>query len=625
MSLLQKLYFTEQSIVESFKSYNLKDSHNVIFTTSDDDTVVVINDDNVLLSTRLLSFDKILFFNSFNNGLSKYETISDTILDIDTHNYYIPSSSSLLDILKKRACDLELEDLNYALIGDNSNLYYKDMTYMNNWLFTKGLLDYKFVLLRDVDKCYKQYNKKNTIIDIIHRDNRQYNIWVKNVIEYCSPDYILWLHDLKAAAEDDWLRYDNRINELSADKLYTFEFIVILENNIKHLRVGTIIVHPNKIIANGTRNDILTEFLSYVEELIYHHNSSIILAGYFLEFFETTILSEFISSSSEWVMNSNCLVHLKTGYEAIIFDASLFFQPSTKSNYVKYWTKKTLQYKNFFKDGKQLAKYITKKDSQVIDRVCYLHAAVYNHVTYLMDTFKIPGFDFKFSGMIDILLFGILHRDNENIFYPKRASVSNILSESIYADFYFISDVNKFSKKIEYKTMFPILVENYYPKGKPYFTYTPNEDRLSICLCEVTVCKDIKNPLLYSKKDISAKRFIGLFTSVDINTAVELRGYKIRVIGCLEWPEKIKIFNSNPIYIRLLLTERRLDILHSYLLKFNITEDIATRNGVRNNLPIISFIVSYCRSYTYKLLNCHVYNSCKIAKCKYNQVIYNPV
>ncbi|QRI42854.1 putative EEV maturation protein [Cheloniid poxvirus 1] len=625
MSLLQKLYFTEQSIVESFKSYNLKDSHNVIFTTSDDDTVVVINEDNVLLSTRLLSFDKILFFNSFNNGLSKYETISDTILDIDTHNYYIPSSSSLLDILKKRACDLELEDLNYALIGDNSNLYYKDMTYMNNWLFTKGLLDYKFVLLRDVDKCYKQYNKKNTIIDIIHRDNRQYNIWVKNVIEYCSPDYILWLHDLKAAAEDDWLRYDNRINELSADKLYTFEFIVILENNIKHLRVGTIIVHPNKIIANGTSDNIILDFLSYVEELIYHHNSSIVLAGYFLEFFESPILLEFISSSSEWALISNCLVHIRTGYEAVIFDASLFFQPSTKSEYVKYWTKKVLKYNNFFKDEKQIEKYIRKKDSEAIDRVCYLHAAVYNHITYLMDNFKISGFDFKFSGLLDILLFGTLHKDNNNVFYPRRRSVIDVLSESIYADFYFISEVGKTSKKIECKNMFPMIIENYFPKGKPYFTHTPNEDRLSICLCEVTVCNDIKNPLLYSKKDISARRFIGIFTSVDINTAVELRGYKIRVIGCLEWPEKHKIFNINSVYLESLLAERRLDILHSYILKCNITEDIAIRDGVKNNLPILSFLVSYCRSYTYKLLNCHMYESCDITKCKYNQVIYNPI
>ncbi|ARF02719.1 SWPV1-125 [Shearwaterpox virus] len=622
MSLLQKLNFTEQSIVSYFKDCNLRNDHNVIFTTIDDDTFVVVNEDNILHSIRLLPFDKITFFNSFNNGLIK-ENIIYKVLDIDTQNYFISSSFSLLDILKKRACELKLEDLSFALIKEDSDLHDSSITLMNNWLFTKGLLDYRFILLSDIDKCYKSYNKKNTVIDTIYNDNKKYIVWVKNVVEYCSPEYLLWLHDLKGAANDDWLRYDTYIHELSVHNVYTFEFITILDKDAKHLKVGTIIVYPNKIITNNTSNDIISDFLTYIEELIYYHNSSIILAGYFLEFFENTILSEFISLSSEWAIINNCLVHLKSGHEAILFDASLFFQPSNKSNYVKYWTKKTLCYKNYFKDRNQLSKYIVKKDSEIIDRVCYLHAAVNNHITYLMDTFKISGFDFKFSGLLDVLLFGIFSRDNKDIFYPKRKSVINILTESIYADFYFISDINKLSKKIEYKNIFPIIIENYYPKGKPYFTHTPNEDRLSICLCEVTVCKDIKNPLLYSKKDINSRRFIGIFTSVDISTAVELRGYKIKIIGCLEWPEKFKILLSDSTYLESLLRERRTDLLHSYILKCNITEDIAIRYGIRNNLTIISFIVSYCRSYTYKLLNSHTYESCDIAKCKYNQAIYN--
>ncbi|UHJ14938.1 EEV maturation protein [Fowlpox virus] len=629
MALIEQLQSSEQSILSPFRYYGFKDFHNVIFTTIDDETLIVITVNNVPLVTRLITFEKITFFRSFN---STCIITSNNNSDIDTDTYFIPNSLSLLDILKKRAYDVELRDLSFAIMSEmnNDELRNSDIVSLNKWLHKHNLLDYKLVLISDIDRRYKLYNKKNTIIDVISVNGRNYNIWVKDVIEYYSPEYLRWSIDIKRATEsNNWLPYSQSINPLN-ENIYAFEFIATLERSNEHLNIGAIFLYPDIIITGRNNEDIIEKFLDQLEEVIYKKNSdSIVLTGYHLTFLENTILERYISKYKDWIFTCNRLVHCKTGTEVFLFDAAIFFPSSNKKGYVKHWTGKKLNFKNFFQKDSQLEKYIN--NNSVAERIYYLQSSLHKHISCLIEIFELNGFDFNFSGLLDILIFSIrVKNNNGNYYYPKHSSAVNLMLSSIYTDYYAIDDIDKDSKKLVFNSIFPLIMEGYYPEGKPYYTKTPKEGYLSICLCDVEISNDIKNPILYCKENKSARKFTGVFTSVDIDTAVKLRGYKIKILECIEWPNKIKLFD-NICYLNKLFIEHQ-DYTHdekslqgylfSYLLKGNVTEDVLAMKSCRNNLSIISFIISYCRNYTYKLLECPVYESSNIVKCKYNQVIY---
>lgn len=638
MAFIEQLQCSEQPILSSFRYYGFKDFHNIVFTTIDDETLIVITVNNVSLVTRLITFEKITFFKSFNSICIRTPNNNS---DIDTDTYFIPNSSSLLDILKKRAYDVELKDLSFAIMSEmnNDELRNSDMVSLNKWLHKYNLLDYKIVLISDIDRRYKSYNKKNTIIDVISVNGRDYNIWVKDVIEYYSPEYLRWSIDFKAASEsNNWLPYSLSISPLN-ENIHAFEFIVTLDRSNERLNIGAIFLYPDIIITGVNSEDVIQKFLDQLEELIYQKNSdTIVLTGYHLTFFENTILERYISKYRDWIFTCNRLVHCKTGSEIFLFDAAMFFPPSNKKKYVKHWTGKKVNFKNFFQKDSQLEKYINS--NSVTDRICYLQSSLHKHISCLMEIFELKGFDFNFSGLLDILIFSIqVNNNKDTYYYPKHYSSVSMLLSSIYTDYYSINDIDKDSKKIVFKSIFPLITEGYYPEGKPYYTKTPKEGYLSICLCDIEISNDIKSPILYCKENKSAKKFTGVFTSVDIDTAVKLRGYKIKILECIEWPNKIKLFDNigcvNKLFIEYQddkpLQEYQ-DYVHnekssqgyifSYLLKGNVTEDILAMKSCRNNLPIIAFIISYCRSYTYKLLECPVYESSNIIKCKYNQVIY---
>ncbi|QRY18935.1 ORF-65 [Teiidae poxvirus 1] len=597
-SVVKQLHLTGQSIVDLLKRHKLKDRHNVVVTTVDDNTLIIINEDNVALVTRSIIFKKILFVKS-------HETTSAFVkrsgADIDEPNYFIPNSLALIDVLRKKACDLRIRELLIALLEqDVEELSRCDITSLNLWLYKNNLLDYRLIRLSDIDKNYQTFNRQNTVIDVV---DKTYNVWVKNVVEYYTPSVIHWKHDLlSVSSADNWSKYYPTIDSLS-DDIYAFEFIVSLEKTVEKVNIGAITLYPDKII---TGNDVLKTFLSHLEDILYSSKNKVILAGYSIEFLEKPILKDFLKSSSEWAYCNKCLIHIKSGYEISFLDTAIFDSSSSKIDYVKSWTDKEIVYLNFFHKDKRLKHYIDRSN-ELHDRAGYLQEAILNHLCYLMEIFQIQGFDAHFSGLFDILVYSVLSKKENEVYYPSHSSAIDAITDSIYADFYCVSEITKNSKKLVFESILPIVANQYYPAGKPYYTQTPNDDLLSIMLCEVEIQGSNKNPILYSKHNKQDKHFTGIFTSVDIKAAVELSGYKIKILGCLEWPEKIIIFED----------------ISPELILGDIIEDVNIKECGRNNLPIIAFIVSYCRSYTHTLLSYPEYNSYDIVKCKYNQAVYN--
>ncbi|ALA62453.1 virion release protein [Turkeypox virus] len=621
MTLVDYLSCTEQSIVPVLKLKGLENNHNIMYTTIDHESAIIISDDNVLLAIRLIVFNDIIFLKSEERHRSiKTET---NRLDIENSNYYIPASPSLLNILRKRSKEMGFTDITRTLMmldekNDNS-LYNADIFEINKWLYENNLLDYKFVLLEDIGKKCKVFDKKNTIIDIVNIGNEKYYVWVKEVIEYYTPDELEWFPDLSEIVNtDNWVKYTDSSNRTVCEYMViSFEFIVATRKDKGYYQTCFILLYPDKIITGKTNNETIEKFLSYLENLIYENiNKQIILVGFHNEFLENIIIKNLLGNSSEWMFYGRNILHIETGKEIKLLDISVFFPPSTKRKYVKHWTEKDIKYKNFLKVG-DIDRNISNLSTNMLTRITYLHTSINNHLCYITDRFALPFFNFDFSGILDIIL-SRLYASNTNIFYPVHVSAISVIIDSIYADYYFISEINDTSKKLSFKSIFPVIINRYYPEGKPYYTTTPNKSKLSICLCRVEIYKDIPNPILYSKANRSHKKFIGMFTSVDIDTAVELGGYKIKILGCIEWPDKSEMLVNIPLLYKL---EDYNDWIISYILKGNITEDCIYESK-KNNLPIISFIVSYCRSHIHKLLSCGVYKLSGIVKYKYNQIIY---
>ncbi|AAL69763.1 SPV024 putative EEV maturation protein [Swinepox virus] len=544
-------------------------------------------------------------------GITKYvepypkpiKPIGNLFIDeLDTELFYSPktSISPLIDILKKRFCN---DDNIKTIIGSMTICGNVSVSEINYWMYRNGLYKYRFMNYRD-SKITKDC--EYTMIDemVITYIGNHY-IWVKNKA-YNRPELDILPYNVEnISLKNNWSKifpYNRDLIKIIAISINA----VITPTGPSIYMITT--YPPGKTFINFDSNKLLSEFFKWLREDIMNNITTIILAGYFSSLFDFELLKASMSPHMGWSFIENDYMVSQDGLKIILMDFANFSFKLTLEEYCQYWNKN---------NAYNIKDLITKQEAKIKIKLLEKSSLKFISVLYdsiitqsvALNTLLSPWNVSLFNRIEDIIIvksnYSAATHIGNSVYYPSGYDAFNFIQQSIQSKYVKTVGVSNPKSYSVYrlKSIVDIIGNESYPVGLPMYVKSFNEDKLYIALCKITIKNNIKIPIIFND-DIneSSYTFYTPLTSIDIQLARKIGGYKIKEICGLQWEESVRvkkciddtIDNVGNIY-----TDKS-DYVHNYLTQK--TDLIAHNDIYHMNTLFAAFAVSYCRKKLHTLI-----------------------
>ncbi|ATI20960.1 EEV maturation protein [Western grey kangaroopox virus] len=533
--------------------------------------------------------------------------------EVDTDTYFSPKSSSfpLYTIIVRMATDRNLPRLLDALLECPNESVFDTIDNTNWWLYSHDLDRYSVVSIRDARRHGLDPDRDATLVDDMVIACVGYHcIWVKDREAYRRPEISILRYDVAALADPDRWSLP-RVDISSKVLVYVLEMRTYVADGDSIPCLIT--MYPGLVLQHRNPIRLLLDFLNHLKSVLRaaERGALVCLAGFHLAFKEIPLLRKMVARlpNGDWQVVGNKLVY-KNRFRVSLLDLSFFGSARNSREYCRYWSgRHRTDAPGYFSSPEEFLRV----DGTEYARRCsfdaeLMHASAETHLAMLSSIFPV-GHVLNFTSLHDMMftdsIFRFMVRHDCSFYVPRHPSAVAFVEESICYETLRTENLDPGcgDRNMMVTSVFPFLVKEHYPLGRPYFTQTPDSCKLSIALCEVTRDASVTIPFLYSKSNPRACHFEGVFTSVDLRTATELGGYKIRVIGCLEWESKGRILNRYTSLIPSMVqrfkdTDSRCTELLSELLsrRYIVEDKFDSSPDSYNTILMLAFAVSYCRA-----------------------------
>nr|WGO62656.1 EEv maturation protein [Wadden Sea poxvirus] len=526
--------------------------------------------------------------------------------ETDTYYFSKSSKSSLVSILYKRS--FVCKEISNIITKYTKEMINMSLLEINELLCKNGLSKYRFISYEDFR--FNLTDKKYTFYDeVIIKNIGHYYIWVKNKM-YKRPKINIIQYDIeKISKKDMWTRifaHNNKYIYLFTISIHT----IITDNGPIIYMIST---YPGKCFVNlYSVKKLIIEFIEWLNNVT-SNNHTINLIGYMTNLFGFPLLKSNWPTNSYWsFMGDEYTIISNRGSKVIMVDIANFSCGMSINEYCYYWENKNITYpKDLITISKAMSNidYFIKLSEK---NVKILHCAVNKHIS-VFNMILSPLPMLSFSCIEDMFFTNIMYNNSKNlgtdIYYPINYDLSNFIYESIRFKSIKSIDVKSIYPYNKYRlnSIFDIIINGKYPLGKPFYSSNiPNNKRLYIALCKVTIKKTTKIPIIFFEDSIENNTFNIVLTSIDINLVRRIGGYIIQELYILQWDifTNIKkctietIDNINKINIE--QTKRLID-------KIINLNDLSFDCNINNNisqqmLVFLAFAVSYCRCEIHHLI-----------------------
>ncbi|AUI80596.1 EEv maturation protein [White-tailed deer poxvirus] len=482
-------------------------------------------------------------------GITKYvepcpppmSPISKLFIDESESDYYYSpatSRSPLIDILIKRASSEKEIENNIKNLDITGNVTVSEINY---WMCCNGLAKYRFMNYRD-DKIKET---SYTLIDemIITYIGNHY-IWVKDKLSYTRPELDILPYDIESISQKNmWSKiYPYNRHFLKIFSIYVNAIITPTGPSIYMISV-----YPGKCFIDFDSKKLISEFLKWVRETM-NNVSTIAMVGYLSSVFDFSLLRASWPEDSGWTFIGHNNIVSKDGLKIVLLDVANFSCGMTLKEYCNHWEKVTIT-----PPKDLITKHEAKLKIKLIERcalktVTTLYNSINNHFTALNVLIQ-PWFMLSFNKLEDMIITKVLHMSASNVggnmYYPTGNDSINFIYQSIRSKY--VKTVNtsqclKTYSIYRLKSLLKLIEFCKYPIGVPKYVKEGSCDKLYIALCEVTVKRDVRIPIIFLD-DVTepSYTFYTPLTCVDIELARMIGGYKIRELGALQWDSSVHI------------------------------------------------------------------------------------
>ncbi|AYM25950.1 EEv maturation protein [Orf virus] len=431
---------------------------------------------------------------------------------------YIPDSSSpFLDILRQRA---ETEpELRAAFEDSPPPRDALSMDELNQWLSDVGLYDLRMVS-HDAVRRLGTPLRRQTLLDLMNVCCvGSYAIWIKDPSTYSRPDTEVLSHDVHTAASaDSWAQphvHAPSGNSVAAWFVYRF-------GSNGTVRLNSIATNAGPVFSGDCAKLVVRDFLMWLTTC----KENITVYGFYSSFFDTRQVMELAGKG--WTRISENTLLSRLGNRVAFVDLARFAPATLFSEYCEFWGGVCVDVPEDVVSADEsaaAAEEAAAAAAQALSDAALAHQAALARI--------FPSCDMAaFRGLREMVL---ANAARGCAACPVHFSALNMVEAALFLEETGASPVPADARC--FRLAYPLreVASQLYPVGKPRVVSKLTRGLLAIALCEVTRSAEVKIPVLFDPADEERLRFSAVFTSVDIETALRLKGYEIRVVCALEW------------------------------------------------------------------------------------------
>ncbi|ANS71104.1 eev maturation protein [Pteropox virus] len=523
-----------------------------------------------------------------------------TMHEVDTETFYSPkpSESPLSDILFKRAdtC-MDLLRTIYLHWPTEGIHTFSDINY---WLSTVGMYDYRLVHFRDIRKRKNSSTNLTIIDDMVIGLVGYHAIWVKNLNKYNRPELDVMKYDLSLiASKNMWTKYMRTFN---SSKMYAMCTTIAL--NGKSVIPVNISMYPGPTFtASSPTDNIIIDFLDWLTDA----NSSctnITIVGFMSNFLESILIQKEVKKSSDWTLIGDKTIMSDKGNTVTFFDVSQFALGLSFSDYCKFWGGVS---SSLPADLLSFSDFQKSVDS-TIDTANSASMSLYETVTQqqvLLSKILPIGNVEQFNSIENMFITNaaVLGCSEHNgLYYPVHETAKEFIADTIHTSIIKSKTpvVHKNTRRVAIKNLLNAISEYQYPLGKPTYVTVPEKEKMYIALCEVKTLSKLMIPIIEPPNGNFDAPFCVPLTSVDIATITRVGGYKIRILGALQWESSDKVIFSGLEKITSSVKQFDSKQTSEMFKKMSASVDLLLNDCVLESSPeslvMLAFAVSYCRA-----------------------------
>ncbi|AWU47061.1 EEV maturation protein [Sea otter poxvirus] len=519
-----------------------------------------------------------------------------TMYESETETYYSPkpSDSPLSDIILKKANTCM--DLLRAVYVHWPNDGLQSFADINNWLYKVGLYNYRLEHYRNIRKLRNPPPDLTIIDDMTIGMLGYHSIWIKNIDKYVRPELDVLQYDLiNIAKEHSWTQSLTRLSKRITITMYIA--VGLNNNDVVPMNIS---MYPGPTFTRtAMSHNIVEDMLDWLDYKGQFYKA-ITVIGFLSTFLDIILIHETITKGNlHWMRINEYTIMSPHGSIIEFVDIYRYALNMSFGDYCEYWG---VHNPHVTRDMYPIADMLRYND--MIAECCKdaaqsLFAAVTNQQAMLaciMSISEISRFrsiEHMFLTNAAILGCG----SNMRIYYPVHPSAIEFITHAMHSETIkslIVKNVN--SRKVQIQKLLKVISQNQYPLGKPSFVYIPDPDKLYIAVCDVRVDKNLRIPVLHHDEDV----FCTPLTSVDIETIKRIGGYKIRILGALQWDSCDKILLSGisniSHTIEHLNSKQSTDIMTKITSSSTSLLDDNCDDDRHENIVINAFAVSYCRA-----------------------------
>lgn len=431
---------------------------------------------------------------------------------------YIPDSSSpFLDILRQRA---ETEpELRAAFEDSPPPRDSLSMDELNQWLSDVGLYDLRMVS-HDAVRRLGTPLRRQTLLDLMNVCCvGSYAIWIKDPSTYSRPDTEVLSHDVRTAASaDSWAQphvHAPSGNSVAAWFVYRF-------GSDGTVRLNSIATNAGPVFSGDCAKLVVRDFLMWLTTC----KENITVYGFYSSLFDTRQVMELAGKG--WTRISENTLLSRLGNRVAFVDLARFAPATLFSEYCEFWGGVCVDVPEDVVSADEsaaAAEEAAAAAAQALSDAALAHQAALARI--------FPSCDMAaFRGLREMVL---ANAARGCAACPVHFSALNMVEAALFLEETGASPVPADARC--FRLAYPLreVASQLYPVGKPRMVSKITRGLLAIALCEVTRSAEVKIPVLFDPADEERLRFSAVLTSVDIETALRLKGYEIRVVCALEW------------------------------------------------------------------------------------------
>uniref|UniRef100_A0AAU7E0F4 EEV maturation protein n=1 Tax=Rousettus bat poxvirus TaxID=3141933 RepID=A0AAU7E0F4_9POXV len=542
------------------------------------------------------------------------------------------SPPSLRAILFQRATTENDDRLLQALLAHGSDEELGcTQAAINAWLERHGLGEMLLVTTAQLRRQGVPLGARTLIDDMTVACVGRHSIWVRIPEKYVRPEIDVLRYDVAALCDaDNWATL--RVPSLAAAAVPVVAVVMhtrVAECGVVPYMVSTF---PKNIFVDECSAEMLLVcFLRWLRTCFTTTSTRLLLVSFLSNLYLLPMLRQhWPRQSTGWRLVGNALV-FRHKFTAVIVDAARFACGASSREYCAAWAGRTPRAVQDMISADGVPGAILHADASIASAEA-MHAAFTAQLAALRGIMPACGPD-RFPCLGSMVLanaaFVGMCSENVRVHFPAHPTVAAFVRDSMLhgaAHTLRGSGTDLPGGEMYLRSVLQHVAAGMYPVGLPYFTHTCNAARLSIALCRVTRKSSVQIPFLFSKDCPSAATFDAVLTSVDINTAVRLGGYKISVVGALEWEVSRPLLRpgfqqilacastSSSASVRQLVSwlSSSPDVIHSQVLGV----------GADECALLAAFAVSYCRERLHTAIaqfDNHFF-SAHVLECAYNRV-----